>query len=38
MSLSPEIARYRILMPTAKTATLSVTTYAYTKLYTKVMI
>ena len=25
---SPEIARYRICMPTARTATLSVTTYA----------
>ena len=34
---SPEIARYRIRMPTARAATLSVATYALTKLYTKVM-
>ena len=33
---SPEIARCRIRMPTARTATLSVTTSAKTKLYTKV--
>ena len=33
---SPEIARYCTRMPTARTATLSVTTSAKTKLYTKV--
>ena len=34
---SPEIARYCILMPTARAATVGVATYALTKLYTKVM-
>ena len=34
---SPKIARYCIRMPTARTATLNVTTYAETKLYTKVI-
>ena len=34
---SPEIARYHILMPTARAPTVCVATYASTKLYTKVM-
>ena len=34
---SPKIARYHIHMPTARAATVSVATYAETKLYTEVM-
>ena len=34
---SPEIARYRIRILTARAATVSVATYAQTKLQTKVM-